>query len=523
MNTSSGIMSDLNSLPGDVLKLIMHHVPVVDRLTSCCLVSSRLHAAAVAATDALTLGWRDYVSPHLNVRVRTHDRAHAALKWLASYGQQVTSLQFDAFPKTLQQLPCPRLLELKVDYRCSVQLGPKATPHPGVIPGCANLTKLELLCNVLDSSGAGAELCGHLSSLVHLQHLEVHLRDEQNDKYDIKGLSSGTLPSLKHLTYLDVYDLSVENIYELGALTNLQQLCLKAEPDVFVGPSSVPGLVLPAALTQLQLWSPVEAEILSSVPSGLKDLALGCAVDGPAEGPGSLLSCIAQLSCLTEFHLSVGLDEAEWPPSGTAYSSLTASSNLVDLTLSGAALPVGIWPFVFPAARTLPYLTRLNVDYEDSVEDPALPAAWGAADVACLVKCCPNLRKIDEVAMQHGSHVSQLHKLSALTSLWLNYSRADGPALEATMQGLAAVAQLQDLSVNLNCCKVGAAALLPLTRLTALSWITCNLYPSDSSDEDDDIDNPVIEVYLNQVSNLACSNFKLHSNMHGQPRQLIVE
>jgi hypothetical protein len=108
---------------------------------------------------------------------------------------------------------------------------------------------------------------------------------------------------------------------------------------------------------------------------------------------------------------------AIWPPPGHAYSALTASSNLARLAVSGDVLPAGVWPFVFPAARTLPHLTCLSLDFELVFDRPALPGALGAADVACLVKCCPNLCKIEELAMQHGPHVSQLLKLSSLTEL----------------------------------------------------------------------------------------------------------
>jgi hypothetical protein len=48
--------SSLNALPDEVLKLVMQHVPLPDRLSSCCLVSRRIHVAAVAATDSLSVG-----------------------------------------------------------------------------------------------------------------------------------------------------------------------------------------------------------------------------------------------------------------------------------------------------------------------------------------------------------------------------------------------------------------------------------------------------------------------------------
>jgi hypothetical protein len=48
-------MSELASLPDEVLKLVMQHVTTKERLTSCCFVSKRLHDAAAAATQQLLL------------------------------------------------------------------------------------------------------------------------------------------------------------------------------------------------------------------------------------------------------------------------------------------------------------------------------------------------------------------------------------------------------------------------------------------------------------------------------------
>jgi hypothetical protein len=38
------VMSSLAHLPDEVLKLVLKHVPLKHRLSSCCLVSRRLHA-----------------------------------------------------------------------------------------------------------------------------------------------------------------------------------------------------------------------------------------------------------------------------------------------------------------------------------------------------------------------------------------------------------------------------------------------------------------------------------------------
>jgi hypothetical protein len=264
----------------------------------------------------------------------------------------------------------------------------------------------------------------------------------------------------------------------------------------------IPDLMFSASLEKLRLGSPVEAEILLAVPTGLKDLSFHCAVEGPEEGPGSLLSCMAGVQNLTQLHLYVAQEGVDLPPPGPAYSALTASSNMVELCVNGNGLPAGVWPFMIPVAHTLPHLTHFGAPFAYGCNEPVLHGAWGAADVACLVKCCPNLRKIEEMAMQYGSHVSQLHKLTALTKLELNYGAAPDPSVvEETMHSLVALTQLQGLSVSVYCYVVSVAVLLPLTSLTAVSslYFSCSLNPLDL--DNDDLE---VEVSLHQVSHLAC-------------------
>ena len=130
-------MSCFSMIPDEFLKLVMQHVPVKDRLGSCCLVSRRMHAAAVAATAGLELR---PVSP---------ESAESALRWVWHYGQHLTSLMFYNSPKPLRELSSRDLRELKL-LRCSVQLG-AADGQPGVIDGCPNLACLELWCDFVDA------------------------------------------------------------------------------------------------------------------------------------------------------------------------------------------------------------------------------------------------------------------------------------------------------------------------------------------------------------------------------------
>lgn len=111
-------MSRLFTLPDETLKLVMQHVPLKDRLTSCCLVNREWHAAAVATTDLL-LGEQQQDTPaDHGVLIQTDQHARAVLQWLDHYGQHLTSLEMHPFPWPLRQLPCPNLQVLVLGPGC---------------------------------------------------------------------------------------------------------------------------------------------------------------------------------------------------------------------------------------------------------------------------------------------------------------------------------------------------------------------------------------------------------------------
>jgi hypothetical protein len=207
-------MSTLTDLPEDVLKLMMQHVPLKDRMTSCCLVSRRLHAAAVAATHTLKVAGKLQEDPS--------QYATSVLVWISQYGQHLTRLVLSGFlHPSLQQLLCQNLQELEVHYPCRVQLGP-SEGYPGLIKG-NKLTRLELQCYAIIDARLGAAV-DSLSSLVHLQHL--HMVQDWG-RWKVGGLSRATLPRLQHLTYLKVMSLSTENVLQLAALTDFAHCDMK--------------------------------------------------------------------------------------------------------------------------------------------------------------------------------------------------------------------------------------------------------------------------------------------------------
>ena len=381
-------------MPDEVLRAILRHLPLKDRIKGCFLVSRSLLAAAAAATEHFQLDFRYMSTQH----------AESALRWLSHYGQHLTHLDFSSLEQQLLQLPCENLLELKL-HSLEVQLG-TADGQPGVLQTCTKLTRLELSCRTLDAPVDGLVDVG-LSRLVYLQHLKVG--------FDAHGLSSAALPRLQHLTHLDLTlnSLSKENLLQLSGLTSLQELGYTADSSddaLAVGPSNIPGFTLPASLKKLWLSAPVEAGILSVVPAGLQALSIDSPMEGPAEGPGSLLSCMARLQHLTGLDLTPMGSSLRWPPAGPAYSALTASSNLVDLVLAESSFPLGVWPYVFAGLHRLPHLTALIVQHADDVDVFADSTPWTAADLSSLISCCPSLCSVHRLFLQPGLHVSELRK-----------------------------------------------------------------------------------------------------------------
>jgi hypothetical protein len=486
-------MSTLSSLPDEVLKLVMQHVPLKERLSSSCLVSRRMHAAATTATQELQLAWG---WPNLDKSLEG---------WLFQYGQHVTCMYLRSPSWPLLQLPCPNLQKL-VLWQCMVQLGEAADGKAGVLKACTKLT-----CLVFGGCFADAvegSIVDSLSSLVHLQHLDVRTYRT------LGGLSVATLPRLQHLTHLDV-QLSAENHLQLGGLTTLQQLHLHIG-DEAVRYSNLPGFVLPASLRKLVLQWPnvdpeatdiilakLEAGMLSVIPTTLQELQVECLIEGPAEGPDSWLCNMAHLQHLTKL-LLLPNGSLEWPPVGPAYSALTASSHLVHLEMYDAGLPDGAWSYMFPAAHKLPHLTSLRMQRGAAWLESGVPPRWTAAETSSLVSCCPSLCEVTRLRLQLGPHVSELHKLTALTRLHVMYEGLDGPgSFEESMRGLAAVTQLLELDLLHVSETLSVAALLPLTSLTALNKLKLSWRPpTEEVDDEYETDSELLEYNNNQVSTL---------------------
>jgi hypothetical protein len=207
--------------------------------------------------------------------------------------------------------------------------------------------------------------------------------------------------------------LSQENLLQLQTLSSLRVLHLWTADNVgTVGPDSVPGLMLPASLKALFLLSPVQAALMSFVPTTLRSLTITCDVRGPAQGPGSFLSSLDRMLQLTSLFLERG-SSFSWPPPGPAYSALTASSRLVRLQLCNVDPGVAgaIWSYVFPSGRK-----RRRLQWFRHLL-PTGNTMWSEAELRRLITCCPKLSDLGVLWLQPGVHASQLRKLTALTGL----------------------------------------------------------------------------------------------------------
>jgi hypothetical protein len=417
------------------------------------------------------------------------------MAWLPRYGQHLTSLYCTGFPhqQPLWGLPCLNLLELRA-LSSIVQLGRTfGDGCPGLIEHCTKLTHLELRKGTYSADGVafgeGNQVYG-LSGLVQLQHLAVRLSNPL-------ALSSATLARLQHLTYLEVDCLTHDNLLQLGALSRLRKLHLIADHTftsrVAVGPSSIPGLLLPASLETLLLSSPVEAGIFALVPTGLQELQILFVVHSPIEEPGAFLSRMTRLQRLTrlsfKLHPRAGI---KWPADAPAFSALTASSNLVHLEILNVRWPEGIWRHVFSPQHKLLHLTCLIFS-----QRAAPVPSWGVLEISSLVSCCPSLCQAGMLTLQPGLHVSELHKLTALTSLTVScpcdggddgggdgvQPLVGGDGVEPHVLGLAAVTQLKRLVLKQASQEFQAVSMLPLTRLKALTKMAFSWGPIDNENE----------------------------------------
>jgi hypothetical protein len=252
---------------------------------------------------------------------------------------------------------------------------------------------------------------------------------------------------------------------------------------------ALPGL---RSLTQLQVLSLQQHQDRSSFyvngvqPSllagftNLKHLALQFEeLVPPATGAQDLLSLLPQLQRLTALELHI---ESLQAASHTAFTALTASSNLKYLSLAGSRLPGGIWQQVFaPGSSRLLQLEEVSL--------PSVSPGLNPTDVECIARCCPNLKAFGF----EGATAESLPLLTGLTKL--RTTDVGDDFVCALVQQLSGLRDLH-LSDTRNCTPDGLLELTGLQQLTRLTF-------DNQQYESDDIEL-VQKVSFGTVASCTC-------------------
>jgi hypothetical protein len=462
---------ELPQLPAGVLQQVLSHVPLQHRLGSCSLASRAMYAAAVAATEDISLAG-----------LNSQQKASELCQWLAQHSNQaLTHLQVRAEARTWQQpqlslaLPCG-LQQLQSLTLSQVELpaAPDSFVHPKLTSLCLDSCRIRTCSDVF---GWAAEQLVHLTAL---QRLQLHCRNELDTGPPVAGIMAfeEALGQLQQLTCLRLVDFDIgAAMATISSLSQLQELQLYyngmseqlvqmqwlpssltsvnlsmcavscAAADSGSGSSSSSGWKLPV-LEQLQLEGIVgfEPVLLKQMPQ-LRVFSYFPGYDREAhhdEGSDrvqQLVQVLPQRQNLQQLQLE---RLVEWP-SPSSCASLTASTQLTALVLMECSLPAGAVQHMFAAGQQLQQLQRLEVvaseDNQAEVDhcqlgdlDFALEQNTGLlqrdslnigfGDLAKLASCCPRLRDLrliwcDMPGPARGavSEAAPLLRLTALTAL----------------------------------------------------------------------------------------------------------
>jgi hypothetical protein len=306
----------------------------------------------------------------------------------------------------------PSLVSLQLNgFTVQLQACDRFAGVLGAAAQVAALTKLTLRnCNLPFSAqfreGSNA-LAAAVSLLpTGLQYLSLDSPHTNNSTTHWLRLPTVELQRLQQLTYLEVAkvllvgpDKATPALQPLQALTRLVDLRILMDgddPERGYDEYGVPASMLSGAkhLTRLQLSGcRLEAGALAGVTQlqhlhvkGVRHQPRDRAAGAGAAEATSLLSNLQPLQQLTFLCLPGALQASgDRNPPAAAYAALTASSKLVQLDLTGCALPASAWRKMFPVGRQLPHLQRL--DMTDVTQRYAV-----VPDFIPLVACCPGLQ-----------------------------------------------------------------------------------------------------------------------------------
>mgnify|MGYP001807073973 CR=1 FL=1 len=466
--TSSSL---LLALPDPCLLEVMRSCAGDDQrsLFSAARAHSRLHQAAVLALRSIT------------AVITQQQQVDGVLLYLSKHGQHVDSTQMEG-PEgrtvALRALPYNVQLGSLQLSRVRVQLPPKHGLEGVLGPAArvAGLKQLRLDSCDLPYIHVTDNLAAALSLLpAGLEHLSIR-RLVTMGGWGVP-FPMGMLQQLQQLTYFELADMwlkgpdqeqqALQPLQALTRLADLRLVGLKARSTVereYTDKIFASMLSGTHNLTCLVLSGVVELQpgVLAG-KTKLQRLELHyCAVPGGAAGASQLLSHLQQLQQLT--HLRVAgtwADQAAHPPAA-AYSALTASSELQDLSVCGSALPTGAWQHMFPVDRQLPHLQYLDLS---EVRQPGpIHGSPSAPDFSRLVSCCPGLQTLN--LLQQRCKPQLLAPLQRLTALQMGGDEVTAEDLQEVSQ-LTGLRQLTVVSVN----DFRLELLLPLTELKELTTL----------------------------------------------------
>jgi len=435
------------------------------------------------ATQQIQLYW------HLGVREARVQRLLGVCQGMLHHGQHLTSLQLSVLDGTLTQLPCPNLRELDLGLM-RVQLSASST-QPGVLHSCTRLTRLMLIACTLSN---GHSSLAALSALKGLQKLTLHMDPFQlpaSESADHSFMHSTVLQHLKQLKHLELKNaerlVNTDSLQHASCLVNLQELDI-IDSTISLGPSTTPGLSRLSALQKVSLQGVTFDPSILQDCTQLQGLALrhlAIISPGVAAAVHSLVGRLQQLHFLELVNL-----EYDWPVAAAAYTSLTASSALQELSLTVDDLLAGVWSHVFPSERQLPALQQVSLTpYNADVSQPPPPAALGTDDISRLQSCCPGLHTIS-IPVQPATQLAALAKATSLTRLSVFEMHAEG---FESLRALSGLASLWQLSVALGG-PITPQHLLYVTALTRLTKLSVYVSTAPDFEGSGDITLDVTQV-----------------------------
>lgn len=456
----------------DIWQCIMRQLSQTERATAS-LINTKAHAAAVVANDSLVVApWSLFGADQHPEQAQA--QAESLMSYLQHHGRHVLNLEVSFYAEQTvlpewTQLPCPHLQSLKV-------AGTGCKLHLSLLHARTALTRLDLEACRLVGDGGVPPVLSHLTAVGGVQDLTLAGLSQINPVSSwVTFPSEVVLPSLTHLTRLNLSRVVIEDVHQISVLSNLHTLVVVApvlaSGQLKLGPTIAPGFVLPNTLQSISLASFVALD-----PTVLTVSLSRLSLSGTTiEGHGGMSNGVALLSAISHLTMLEALElrnvDVEWPSASSAYAALTASSKLRSLVVHCYTLPVDAWRHVFPQGRVCGSCESLITDHNHH---------WSVEGVSSMVRCLTGLREL-HIGVRDAAAAAALYPLK-LTQLWLVVRWSSQADAEACIRALAALTSLCTLSFELLpsyqfvSSRDNMLPLLALTRLTHLCMILPPFY-----------------------------------------------